>query len=99
MTPSCSYFLVGALLAVGVASPSHAQAVGQNTYGAPSWGQAGSSAWGTQSGTIGQQGWQSSTAPQANQPAGNSAYPNATGRPFGSRSDSDTPLTTRGRRN
>jgi hypothetical protein len=67
------------------------------TYGAPTWGQAGSSTWGTQSGNIGQGGWQYNRGPQANQPAGNSAYPNANGRPFGSTSERD-PLTSRGRR-
>jgi hypothetical protein len=79
------------------ASSSEAQTSGQttsgnysNTYTAPAWGQHGTSQWGTQSGTIG--------APQANQPAGNSGYPNATGRPFGSPSDTYNPLTSRGRR-
>ncbi len=98
MTSRCSYLLLGVLLAVGSVSASHAQTVGQQTYGAPNWGQSGTSSWGTQSGTIGQQGWQYNAVPQANQPAGTSAYPNASGRPFGSRTQTDNPLTARGRR-
>jgi hypothetical protein len=98
MTSVLSHVLFGGLLALGFASVSHAQGTAQNTYGAPNWGQHGASQWGTQSGTIGQGGWQYNGTPQANQPAGNSAYPNATSRPFGSQSDSYNPLTSRGRR-
>jgi hypothetical protein len=90
---------------IGLASPCLAQTPAQsgsgnysNTYTAPNWGQVGSGSWGTQSGNIGQDGWQYHRTPQANQPAGNNAYPNATSRPFGSQSDSYNPLTSRGRR-
>ena len=95
--------VIGGILAIVCASSGEAQTSGQTTYGnysntytAPAWGQTGSGAWGTQSGNIGQGGWQYNRAPQANQPAGNSTYPNATGRPFGSSSERN-PLTSRGR--
>jgi hypothetical protein len=87
--------------AVVCASSAGAQTPGQNTsgsysntYPAPAWGQTSPGAWGTHSGNVGQGGWQYNRTPQANQPAGNSAYPNATSRPFGR----SNPLTTRGRR-
>lgn len=96
--------VIAGILAIVCASSGEAQTVGQstngnysNTYTAPGWGQTGSNTWGTQSGNIGQAGWQYNHAPQANQPAGNGTYPNVTNRPFGSSSERD-PLTTRGRR-
>jgi hypothetical protein len=96
--------VVAVTSAIIYASSSEAQTSGQttsgsysNTYQAPNWGPAGSNTWGTQSGAIGQGGWQYNSTPQANQPAGNSAYPNATNRPFGSPPASN-PLTSRGRR-
>jgi hypothetical protein len=99
MTFCRSKLLIGGLLTLGFSSAADAQGTMQNTYGAPNWGQVGSSSsWGTQSGNIGQGGWQYNRTPQANQPAGNSAYPNATARPFGSTPNPDNPLTSRGRR-
>jgi hypothetical protein len=97
--------VVGVASAIVWASSSEAQTPGQTTYGsysntytAPAWGQTGPGPWGTQSGNIGQGGWQYNGTPQANQPAGNTAYPNASSRPFGSPSGSYNPLTSRGRR-
>jgi hypothetical protein len=97
MTTRRCNLLMGGLLILSFSSAAHAQGTIQNTYTAPNWGQAGSNSWGTQSGNIGQGGWQYDRMPQANQPSNNSAYPNATSRPFGSTSGNRNPLTIRGR--
>ena len=97
MTFMSSRILLGGLLALGLASASHAQGTIQNSYNAPNWGQNGATPWGTQSGTITQGAWPSTGTPQANQPTPNSAYPNANSRPFGSTSGNTNPLTFRGR--